>query len=182
MAGADEGDVRTVTASGTPPEVGSEAPVTAAVDPRRRGSPSPVSEMVSQQMSQMPRVGTMPERALRREIHRRGMRYVIAPSSLPGSPDIAFTRARLAVFVDGCFWHGCPVHGTIPKHNRDWWIEKFEENRARDTRKDTALRELGWFVIHIWEHEDTVIAAEKIECLWRSRTGRSVRRADRGCI
>jgi DNA mismatch endonuclease (patch repair protein) len=143
-------------------------------------SPSPASEMVSRQMSRMPRLGTMPERTLRRELHRRGMRYLIAPKVLPGSPDIAFTRARLAVFVDGCFWHGCPVHGTIPKHNRGWWIEKLENNRLRDTRKDGALADLGWITVHIWEHESVEIAAERVESLWRSRTGRSMKRAD-GC-
>jgi DNA mismatch endonuclease (patch repair protein) len=100
------------------------------------------------------------------------MRYLIAPKVLPGSPDIAFTRAKLAVFVDGCFWHGCPVHGTIPKHNRDWWMEKLEHNRLRDTRKDGALADLGWRTVHIWEHESVEIAAERIESLWRSRTGR----------
>ena len=123
-------------------------------------------------MSRMPRTDTGPERQLRRELHRRGLRFRVNHRGLPGRPDITLTRARIAVFVDGCFWHACPDHGVIPKSNRDWWIEKLERNVARDREKDAALEQLGWTVIHIWEHDDPVVAAKSIERLWRSRTGR----------
>jgi DNA mismatch endonuclease Vsr len=79
------------------------------------GKPVPLNQTVTQQMSRMPRSSTGPELALRQELHRRGLRFRINYSLLPGRPDLAFTRVRLAIFVDGCFWHLCPEHGTIPK-------------------------------------------------------------------
>ena len=125
---------------------------------------------VSQRMSRMPRVNTKPELALRRELHARGMRFRIhAP--LPGRPDIVLTRARLAIFVDGCFWHACPQHFTVPKSNADWWRAKLEANVARDRRNDSALEALGWAVVHLWEHENILEAGDRIELLWRSRRG-----------
>ena len=66
--------------------------------------------------------------------------------------DIAFPRRRLAVFVDGCFWHGCPEHCVIPKANRDWWQWKFETNARRDADTDQHLKSIGWEVVRIWEH------------------------------
>lgn len=131
--------------------------------------PEPKSRTVSEQMSRMPREGTGPELALRRILHRRGLRYRVNYSELPGSPDIAFTRARLAVFVDGCFWHGCPRHGTMPKNNREWWRTKIERNRQRDAEKDEALREQGWVPIHVWEHEDPAEAADTIVDIWKKQ-------------
>jgi DNA mismatch endonuclease (patch repair protein) len=80
-----------------------------------------------------------------------------------------FTRAKLAVFVDGCFWHACPAHGVLPKNNRDWWRTKLEANAARDVAKDAALRELGWLPVHVWEHEDPRDAADRVEALWKAR-------------
>lgn len=115
----------------------------------------------------MPRAATGPELALRRELHRRGLRFRVNHPGLPGRPDIAFTRAKVAVFVDGCFWHACPQHGTMPRHNRDWWRAKLDRNVARDRRKDAALGELGWSVLHIWEHESAVSAADRVEAAWR---------------
>ena len=88
------------------------------------------------QFSRMPRSGTKPEIALRRELHRRGLRFRVNLRGVPGSPDIAFTRARLAVFVDGCFWHGCPDHYVAPKNNSQWWADKLAENRRRDMKVD----------------------------------------------
>lgn len=124
-------------------------------------------------MSNMPTESTGPEMELRRRLHRRGLRYRVNRRDLPGTPDISFSRAKLAVFVDGCFWHGCPEHGTVPKANREWWRRKLEANRERDARKDSALRDRGWMPIHIWEHENPDEAAERIVELWRRRTGRA---------
>jgi DNA mismatch endonuclease (patch repair protein) len=85
-------------------------------------------------------------------------------------PDIVFTRARIAVFVDGCFWHSCPLHGRAPKSNVAYWTPKLEANRARDVRVDTALASEGWAVVRIWEHENVDAAADVVvrEFGWRS--------------
>lgn len=119
----------------------------------------------------MPRRDTAPELALRRELHHRGLRYRVNFRPLPGTPDIAFTRAKLAVFVDGCFWHRCSEHGALPKSNREWWRAKLEATVARDRRKDRQLHEMEWATIHVWEHEHPAVAADHIEELWTTRSG-----------
>jgi len=116
-------------------------------------------------MERQARRDTAPELAVRRALHAMGLRYRVDLSPLPGlrsRADIVFTRQRVAAFVDGCFWHGCPDHGTLPKHNAAWWAEKIEANRRRDRRVDDTLRAAGWVVVRIWEHEDPVAAAERI--------------------
>lgn len=132
---------------------------------------------VSAQMKRMPRASTGPEILIRRELHKRGLRYRVNHPRLPGRPDIALTGARIAVFVDGCFWHACPDHCVSPKNNRDWWKNKLERNVARDREKNTQLDLMGWTVVHIWEHEDPADAANWIEQLWRSRRRLTTRRA-----
>ena len=117
----------------------------------------------------MPVKNTGPEVKLRSAMHALGMRFRI-DSKLPGHPDIVLTRARVAVFVDGCFWHACPDHGTTPKNNREWWTKKLERNVQRDREKDAALRDLGWDVVHVWEHEDAVQVAARIREIWLIRT------------
>jgi DNA mismatch endonuclease (patch repair protein) len=77
--------------------------------------------------------------------------------------DVVFPRRRVAVFVDGCFWHGCPEHATSPKHNAEWWKEKLAANVRRDRDTDRRLSEAGWLVFRIWEHEDPRTAADRIE-------------------
>jgi DNA mismatch endonuclease (patch repair protein) len=72
---------------------------------------------------------------------------------LPGRPDIAFPRAKVAIFVHGCFWHGCPEHCNMPKSNAGFWAEKFQRNRARDERKTQELNAAGWRVLVLWEHD-----------------------------
>jgi DNA mismatch endonuclease (patch repair protein) len=134
--------------------------------------PKPASAAVAAQMSRMPIHSTKPEMALRRLLHDAGMRYRVNSKELPGRPDIALTRARIAIFVDGCFWHRCPQHGVLPKNNREWWEQKLARNRTRDEEKDQQLLELGWLSIHVWEHEDPAEAAGQIMLLWRQRTGR----------
>ncbi|MFI5485643.1 very short patch repair endonuclease [Micromonospora echinaurantiaca] len=118
-------------------------------------------------MKRMRRASTKPELLVRKQLHRRGLRFRVNHPGLPGRPDIAFTRARLAVFVDGCFWHRCPEHGVIPKHNREWWEAKLRRNVERDREKDTALFALGWHVRHFWEHEDPARVAEEVTHLRR---------------
>ncbi|MGV0656739.1 very short patch repair endonuclease [Mycolicibacterium thermoresistibile] len=122
-------------------------------------------------MRAMPRKDTRVEIALRRELHRLGLRFRVNHRGLPGTPDIAFTRARIAVFVDGCFWHRCPEHGTSPKNNASWWAEKLAGNVERDRKKDRDLAVMGWTVVHVWEHEDPVQAAVRIRQMWMARLG-----------
>lgn len=122
----------------------------------------------------MPRRDTGPELSLRRLLHARGLRYRVHPS-LPGRPDIALTGVRLAVFVDGCFWHSCPTHGTLPRNNREWWQDKLAANVERDRRKDAELQALGWTVLHVWEHEPATDAADRVQALRASL--REARRA-----
>jgi DNA mismatch endonuclease, patch repair protein len=128
---------------------------------------------VSAQMSRMPRSSTGPEVALRRRLHAAGLRFRVHLRNLPGTPDIVLTRARIAIFIDGCFWHGCPTHAVSPKHNRDWWAQKLHINRERDARNDARLTEAGWLPIHVWEHEPVDEAVTRIVVLWHERTGRS---------
>jgi len=113
----------------------------------------------------MPSSDTKPELALRRELHRRGLRYRVGTAPLPGlrrRADVVFTRRRIAVFVDGCFWHRCPEHGTQPRNNFDWWQAKLDRNVERDRHTDAALLAAGWRVVRVWEHEDPAAAAAAI--------------------
>lgn len=97
---------------------------------------------------------TSPELALRRALWASGIRgYRTHTKGIPGRPDVAFKRAKVAVFVHGCFWHGCPEHSHLPKSNSAFWKAKFERNRARDARKEADLLAAGWTVLTFWEHE-----------------------------
>lgn len=129
--------------------------------------------MVSAQMSRMPRSSTKPEVELRSELHARGVRFRIQGRGLPGTPDVLLSRARVAVFIDGCFWHGCGDHGVLPKNNREWWAAKLAKNAERDQRKDQELVELGWLPMHFWEHTPVSQIADDIVKVWRCRTNRS---------
>jgi DNA mismatch endonuclease (patch repair protein) len=108
---------------------------------------------------------TESERALRSALHRRGLRFRIG-QKLPFVPrktfDVIFPRRKVAVLVDGCFWHGCPLHATWPKANKEWWENKLNENRARDQRTNESLVANGWTVVRVWEHVDAEVAAERI--------------------
>ncbi|MDE9364523.1 very short patch repair endonuclease [Luteipulveratus sp. YIM 133132] len=112
------------------------------------------------------RSGTKPEAALRSALHRAGLRfrkdYRLALGALKVRPDVVFTRTKVAVFVDGCFWHSCPVHGTKPIRNADYWIPKLSRNVERDREHDAALVDHGWRVIHIWEHEPLEVAVRRV--------------------
>lgn len=106
---------------------------------------------------------TGPEVALRSLLHRAGLRFRVdlaLPFDRRRRADIVFTRARLYVFVDGCFWHGCPDHFVMPKTREEFWRDKIEGNRARDADTDARLRALGLDVLRIWEHVSPQVAAE----------------------
>lgn len=109
--------------------------------------------------------GTRPEVALRSELHRRGLRFrkhMQVVIGLRCKPDIVFPRAKVAVFVDGCFWHQCPEHRTDPRTNSAYWTAKLERNVARDRRNDIELQAAGWRVVRVWEHESPSSAADRV--------------------
>ena len=115
---------------------------------------------------------TLPELALRSEIHRLGLRYRVSTRperAVRRTADVVFRAARVAVFVDGCFWHGCPDHFVAPKTNPDYWLSKIKGNVRRDRDTDRALTESGWLVIRVWEHEASKSAAARIAAEVRFR-------------
>ncbi|MCL8251356.1 very short patch repair endonuclease [Aeromicrobium fastidiosum] len=109
---------------------------------------------------------TKPELALRSSLHRAGLRfrkdYRLDVGGLRCRPDIAFTRLRVAVFVDGCFWHCCPEHGVSPKRNSEYWGPKLRRNVERDALQTKALIAAGWTVIRVWEHEPIAEALQRV--------------------
>lgn len=116
-------------------------------------------------MARVRQKGTRCEVELRRALHSRGLRYRLQVPLITKPrrvADVVFVSARVAVFVDGCFWHGCPEHASWPKSNAEFWREKIEANRSRDADTGRRLAELGWRVIRIWEHEDANDAADRI--------------------
>ncbi|GAA1251832.1 very short patch repair endonuclease [Pseudonocardia aurantiaca] len=128
--------------------------------------PTPSSTAVSERMSRARRRDTEPEMMIRKEAHRRGLRYRVE-AAIPGMPrrraDMIFAGAKVAVFVDGCFWHSCPEHTSIPRANREWWVAKLEKNQLRDRATDVHLEGLGWTVLRFWEHEDPLVAVDAVE-------------------
>lgn len=122
-------------------------------------------------MQRTRRRDTPGELDLRRRLHALGLRYRVDVPVIGRRrrADIVFRPARVAVFVDGCFWHRCPVHGTLPKSNEVWWREKLEGNVARDRDTDTLLRSADWEPIRVWAHEDMGEAARRIERVVRER-------------
>ncbi|MFI5906019.1 very short patch repair endonuclease [Dactylosporangium sp. NPDC051541] len=127
--------------------------------------PVPSSSGVSGRMSRQRRRDTAPEVSIRQLLHAQGYRYRVAwpiPGLRRRSADIAFTRAQVAVFVDGCFWHSCPEHKTSPNANGQWWSEKLETNRLRDAATTAHLEASGWTVVRIWEHERPADAVTRI--------------------
>ena len=129
--------------------------------------PHPSSPAASAVMRGNRKTGTRPEVLLRSELHRRGLRFRKNVRLLTGStsvrPDISFSRLCVAVFVDGCFWHRCPQHGTSPNSNPDYWRHKLEGNVDRDAAVNAALAEAGWRVVRVWEHTPLQQAAREIE-------------------
>jgi DNA mismatch endonuclease, patch repair protein len=137
-------------------------------------SPPPASTpAVRRVMQGNRRRDTRPEIALRSAVHRLGLRYrVDAKLPLPGlrrRADLTFTRAKVAVFLDGCFWHSCPSHGTAPGINSGYWTAKLARNTMRDSDTDRRLAEAGWTSIRVWEHEDAAEAARSIAAVVSAR-------------
>jgi len=113
---------------------------------------------------------TAPELAVRRLLHARGLRYHVDRPPLPRMrrrADIVFPTARVAVYIDGCFWHGCPDHGNKPRSNDNYWTAKLAGNRARDTETDRLLTEAGWQVLRAWEHQEPASVAAAVEAIVR---------------
>lgn len=115
-------------------------------------------------MSRIKGRDTGPELSLRRSVWALGLRYRLQYRIGRVRPDLVFIGAQLAVFVDGCFWHGCPLHSTMPKNNRDFWEQKLKRNRERDVENTQRLEADGWRVLRLWEHE---IKASSTDCARR---------------
>lgn len=125
----------------------------------------PSSPLASRRMAKVRQKGTGAELALRRELYRRGLRYRVGYVVLKRPrrvADIAFPGIKIAVFVDGCYWHGCPQHATWPKHNAEFWRQKIETNRLRDADTNSRLLNAGWTVLRFWEHQSPIEAAETV--------------------
>jgi DNA mismatch endonuclease, patch repair protein len=132
-----------------------------------RRYPTPTSPAVSAVMRANPSRNTAPERKLRSILHARGYRFRanlrVEMLGLKVRPDIVFTRHRIAVFVDGCFWHACPAHGTRPRANKHYWLPKLRGVVKRDHRVSKLLDQAGWVVLRVWEHMPTERAADLVE-------------------
>ncbi|MGW1213539.1 very short patch repair endonuclease [Streptomyces sp. NPDC002499] len=127
-------------------------------------------------MSRQASKDTGAELAVRRLLHAAGLRYRVeypVPGMARRRLDVAFTRAKVAVLIDGCFWHGCPVHATQPKANAEWWRQKLDRNIARDRETTAHLVAQGWTVLRFWEHEDPDSVAARVSAtVERRRTDR----------
>lgn len=122
------------------------------------------------------RRNTGPERAVRSLAHAAGLRYRVSQRPLPGvarTADLLFASLKVAVFVDGCFWHGCPMHYRLPSTNTTYWGRKIERNRERDLDTDRRLADAGWEIVRVWEHERPEIALERLLSALERRPGRT---------
>jgi len=127
--------------------------------------PAASSAAALRRMKAARRRDTAPELALRRALHALGWRYRVDIAVLPGSRrrgDIVFSRRKVVVFVDGCFWHSCPLHGTSAKANASFWADKLASNEQRDRDTDRRLADAGWTVIRVWEHEPVEVAVARV--------------------
>lgn len=128
--------------------------------------PRPTSEQARRTMVANRRRDTAIEVAVRRRLHKAGLRYRVdyAPDSVQRRrrADIVFPKLKIAVYIDGCFWHGCPEHYTPPRSNTEYWHPKIARNRARDAETIDSLRELGWTALRYWEHEGAATIADAI--------------------
>lgn len=116
-------------------------------------------------MSRQPTRDTQMEVMIRKELFRKGFRYrkqYRVPGAVRRTIDIAFPGKKLAIFIDGCFWHGCPTHGVQPRNNAAWWRNKLDRNIIRDRETDALLSASGWRVLRVWEHESVPEAVARI--------------------
>lgn len=130
--------------------------------------PTPRDEGTRRRMTRQSRRDTTLEVEIRRRLHALGYRYRVdhrPEPSLRTRGDIVFSTRKVVIYVDGCFWHGCPEHATAPTHNADWWRDKLRANVERDRRNTAALEELGWTVVRIWEHEDVDLVVQRITAM-----------------
>ena len=136
--------------------------------------PFPSSPAATATMKANRRSGTRPEEELRSALHRKGLRFrkdlYLKIGNVRTKADVVFPRQRIAVYLDGCFWHRCPEHGQLPQANRSYWKPKLERNAQRDEEVSQALRKDGWIVIRIWEHEELDPAVQRINRAVRERT------------
>lgn len=140
------------------------------VKARNTNKPAAKSETVSRAMRDMPESGTGPEILVRRLLFHSGFRYRVqypVPGWKRRSIDIAFPGKKLAIFIDGCFWHGCSEHRNIPAHNAQWWTEKIQANRMRDEDTTLLLQEAGWQVFRFWEHDDPTRVVDCIRTFFK---------------
>lgn len=138
---------------------------------RNTSVPKALDETIARRMALTGPRDTAAELAVRSELHARGLRYRVDIPPLRGirrRADIVFPRAKVAVFIDGCFWHGCPQHATWPRHNAEFWRAKIETNRRRDLDTDKRLAEAGWGVVRAWEHEAPPEVADRVEVILSS--------------
>jgi DNA mismatch endonuclease (patch repair protein) len=135
--------------------------------------PEPVNEAATKIGKANRRTNTKPEVLIRSAVHQRGLRFrkdfLLRVGAVRVRPDMVFTRGKVAVFVDGCFWHSCPDHSTMPKRNVEYWLPKLQANIDRDRRADAALAAEGWQVVRVWEHDEVDSAAERIALAVRNR-------------
>ena len=145
------------------------------IEPAKTRPAGRASTTTSTRMTKQMRAGTKPELALRRDLHSRGFRYRADEKpevDIRRTADMVFRRAKVAVFLDGCFWHGCAIHSRDTKSNTLWWREKIEANKTRDAETTELLEGRGWTVVRVWEHEPTSEAADRVETALRSKSDR----------
>lgn len=137
-----------------------------------KDSPLPHSESVSQRMRNTRQRDTPMELEVRAELKNKGFQFEV-DFSIKGvtraRPDIVFCADRVAIFLDGCFWHSCPTHGTTPRTNRQWWTEKLASNVERDRRHVRELNAAGWQVLRYWEHEDPATVANDVATILNAK-------------
>jgi DNA mismatch endonuclease (patch repair protein) len=142
----------------------------------------PSSAAVSARMSRQASKDTAIELAVRRLLHSAGLRYRVeypVPGMARRRIDVAFTSVKVAVLIDGCFWHGCPVHATQPKANAEWWRQKLDRNMARDAETTAHLTAAGWEVLRFWEHEPAEAVALRVAAVVERRKAERTRGSDR---
>lgn len=145
-------------------------------------TPPPSSELASRRMRNTLSRDTPPELAIRRLLHAHGLRYRVDARPVKGlnrRADLVFGPTKVAVFIDGCFWHACPEHGSAPKSNATWWADKLRRNVERDRDTDARLTAAGWLALRFWEHVPPQSAAAVVEVAVAERRERLACRVDR---